>query len=198
MNWFSLIGTISFALSGYLIGVKKSFDLLGIIILAILTAIGGGILRDVLVNRVPLAFTDSSAIGIIFLSLLVAWLLKLHRKNDLARNQLFIVSDSIGLAAFSIAGAQVGLQAELNLFGVLFLGFLTAVGGGIVRDMMVNDIPFILHEDFYGTVAIFIAGSLFLLKYLGATHPIWQYVLFSIGLGLRLLAHQKAFRLPKV
>lgn len=198
MNWFSLIGTISFALSGYLIGVKKNFDLLGIIILAILTAIGGGILRDVLVNRVPLAFTDSSAIAIIFLSLMTAWLLKLHRKNDLARNQLFIISDSIGLAAFSIAGAQVGLEAELNLFGVLFLGFLTAVGGGIVRDMMVNDIPFILHEDFYGTVAIFMAGGLYLLKQLNATHPAWLYALFTIGLGLRLIAHQRELRLPKV
>jgi uncharacterized membrane protein YeiH len=106
------------------------------------------------------------------------------------------VADSIGLVAFSLAGAQIGLNLELNLFGVTALGFVTAMGGGVVRDMMVNEVPFILHEDFYGTVAILMACLLYASDYFGINGLILQWGLFIFGVALRLLAHRHDIRLP--
>ncbi|WP_255573651.1 trimeric intracellular cation channel family protein [Deefgea tanakiae] len=201
--WFSLdvlylIGTASFTISGYLIGARKRFDLLGVMILALLTAIGGGVIRDVLVNRLPRVFVDISPFYTIFATLLVAWLIKLQNKNKGVLFKLFIVADSIGLVAFSLAGAQLGINMQLNLFGVCALSFITAIGGGLVRDMMVNDVPFILHEDFYGTVSILMALLLVLSDQLGFAGIAATWVLFALGLTLRLVAHKSELSLPKV
>jgi len=197
MEILFLIGTSSFAMSGFLIGVKKEFDLLGISIIAIITAIGGGILRDTLVNRIPLVFNNSSSIVIIFATILASWMLRLHRRDGIMRNKIFIISDSIGLIAFSIAGAQVGIEFHVNFFGVIFLAFVTAIGGGIIRDMMVNDVPYILSRDFYGTVSILIGGILYLFNLLKVTSLPFIYGLFILGLMIRLFAHYKEFNLPR-
>ncbi len=197
-DWLYLIGTASFTISGYLIGARKHFDLLGVMILALLTAIGGGMIRDVLVARMPRIFIDDSPLYIIFATLALAWLIKLHRRNSGMLYKLFIVADSIGLVAFSLAGAQVGINLDLNLFGVCLLAFVTAVGGGLVRDMMVNDVPFILHEDFYGTVSILVAIIWYVMTHLGVIGAPAMWWLFLCGLMLRLVAHSRELRLPKV
>ena len=198
MEWFSAIGTIAFAFSGYLVGVKKHLDILGVLIVALLTAIGGGILRDILVHRVPLVFYDYTNIVIIAITLFVSWIAGLHRRESQTFYKLFIVADSLGLVAFSLTGAQVGLMYHLNAFGVVVLGFVTAVGGGVVRDMMVNDIPFILDQDFYGTVSILVAGGLFLLDQVVCVNFLSLQLLFVAGLAVRLLAHWRAMTLPKI
>jgi uncharacterized membrane protein YeiH len=197
LEFLYLIGTASFTFSGYLIGARKRFDLLGIIILALLTAIGGGIIRDVLINRIPRVFIDISPFYTIASTLVLAWLIKLQNNNTRVLRKLFIVADSIGLVAFSLAGAQVGLELNLNIFGVCMLGFVTAIGGGLVRDMMVNDVPFILHEDFYGTVAILMALLLFVGHQYQLSGPLAVWALFWFGLVLRLVAHKSELRLPK-
>lgn len=198
MDWISAIGTVAFAFSGYLVGVKKRLDLLGILIVALLTGIGGGILRDVLVHRVPLVFYDYTNVAIIAATLLLSWLARLHRRESQTFNGLFIVADSLGLVAFSITGAQVGLMYDLNAFGVVLLGFITAVGGGVVRDMMVNDIPFILHQDFYGTVSILVAGGLYLLDQFGYVNYLSLQLLFAAGMVVRLWGHWSDMTLPKI
>ena len=197
-DWLYLVGTASFTISGYLIGARKHFDLLGVIILALLTAIGGGMIRDVLVARMPRIFVDASPLYIIFSALVLAWAIKLQNKNSTLLYKLFIVADSIGLVAFSLAGAQAGIDIGLNLFGVCMLAFVTAVGGGLVRDMMVNDVPFILHEDFYGTVSILVAIIWYVLTHLGVEGAPAMWWLFLCGLMLRLIAHARELRLPKV
>lgn len=198
MDFISAIGTIAFAFSGYLVGIKKHLDLLGIWIVALLTAIGGGMIRDVLVHRIPLVFYDYTSIVLLTLTLFFAWLIGLHRQNGRLFKTLFLLADSVGLVAFSLIGAQVGLDYQLNAFGVVLLGFITAVGGGVVRDMMVNDIPFILHEDFYGMVAILVAAGLCILEHLGASNAWVLHGLFIAGLAVRLLAHWHDFALPKM
>ncbi|WP_095210791.1 trimeric intracellular cation channel family protein [Chromobacterium sphagni] len=198
MEWFSAIGTAAFAFSGYLVGFRKRLDLLGICIIALVTAIGGGVIRDLLVGRVPLVFYDYTNLIIIVFALLAAWLSSLHKRKSRTLERLFIVADSLGLVAFSLAGAQVGLLSGLNAFGVVSLGFVTAVGGGVVRDMMVNDVPFILHRDFYGTVSILMAGGLFLADRLGWVGALSLQVLFWLGLALRLLAHRHELTLPRM
>lgn len=198
MDWLFLVGTAAFSVSGYLIGVKKRFDLLGVLIVALLTAIGGGVIRDVLLNRIPIIFHDASSVWVIAATLLASWACSLHKVYDRNMHRVFIVADSVGLIAFSLAGAALGIQYGLNLFGVLFVGFVTAIGGGIVRDMMVNDVPFILHKDVYGTVSILVAGLLYAAHTQGYQGPIVVWGLFALGLAIRLVAHWRDFRLPTV
>lgn len=196
-DWLYLVGTVSFSISGYLIGARKQYDLLGIIILALLTAIGGGLIRDMLVSRMPATFLDASPVGACFVTLALAWLIRLERRSQALLQRLFILADSIGLVAFAIAGAQLGLTLGINLFGVCFLGFVTAVGGGLVRDMMVNEVPFILHRDFYGTVAILTAALIYAIEQFGANDPITRWGVFCFGLALRLIAHSRDLSLPR-
>lgn len=191
-----IIGTVAFALSGYLVGVRKRLDMLGVLILALLTAVGGGIMRDAIIGRIPLVFTQNTAWVVIGITLLLAWLFKLQksRKRELAA--VFVWADSLGLVAFTITGAQLGLSLDLNIFGVVMLGFITAVGGGIVRDMLVNDIPMILRKDFYGTVAVIISLAMYFLNMLGWINPLVLNVLLVAGYALRLWAHRVAWTLP--
>ena len=192
-----IIGTAAFAVSGYLVGVRKRLDLLGVLIVALLTAIGGGMMRDVLVGRVPLVFTQHSAIITIALTLVAAWLFKLQNQRGKTLAASLLLADSLGLVAFTITGAQVGLMYDLNLFGVVMLGFVTAVGGGIVRDTLVNDIPMILRKDFYGTVSVIIGLALYLLDALGWVNLFTLNILLWGGYALRLWAHRVAWRLPR-
>lgn len=198
MDWLAIVGTAAFTFSGYLVGVRKHLDLLGVIIVSLLSAIGGGMIRDALVGRVPRVFYDSEPLLVISIVLLAAWAMRLHLRESEFLGRLFIVADSIGLVAFSLTGATLGLDMNLNAFGVVMLGFVTAVGGGMVRDMMVNEIPFILHQDFYGTVAILMAGGLYGLTHFGLNNGFTVQLLFWAGLLLRLVAHWRELALPKI
>lgn len=192
-----IIGTAAFAISGYLVGVRKRLDILGVVIVALLTAIGGGMMRDVLVNRTPAVFTQNTALIVISITLLLAWLFKLQNNRKKVLAALFLLADSLGLVAFTITGAQVGLMYELNLFGVVMLGFITAVGGGIVRDTLVNDIPMILRKDFYGTVSVIIGLALYTLDIFGWVNTLTLNILLWGGYALRLWAHRVSWALPR-
>lgn len=192
-----IIGTIAFAISGYLVGVRKRLDLLGVLIVTLLTAIGGGMLRDVLIGRIPAVFVQHTALITLSVTLAFAWLLKLQNRQKKIITHVFVWADSLGLVAFTITGAQIGLSLHLNLFGVIMLGFATAVGGGIIRDILVNDIPMILRKDFYGSVAILIAFALYVLNHVDLVNPLTLNVLLWGGYALRLLAHYRNWHLPK-
>lgn len=193
----AIIGTIAFTLSGYLVGARKRLDMLGVLICALLTAIGGGIMRDMIVGRTPVAFIEHSVFIVIALTLAAAWGFKLQNNQTRVLAEAFVWADSLGLAAFTISGAQVGLHYHLNFFGVIMLGFITAVGGGIVRDVLVNDIPMILRKDFYGTVAVLTALALYLLDALGWVNPLTLNLLLLGGYALRMWAYKTAWALPR-
>ncbi len=192
-----IIGTAAFAISGYLVGVRKRLDMLGVLIVSLLTAIGGGMMRDVMVGRIPAVFTQYTALIVIAVTLMLAWLFALQKRKKRVLAAAFLLADSLGLVAFTITGAQVGLLLELNLFGVVMLGFVTAVGGGIVRDMLVNDIPMILRKDFYGTVSVLIGLALFALDRYGWVNTLTLNLLLWGGYALRLWAHRVSLALPR-
>ena len=138
-----------------------------------------------------------AALVVIAVTLLSAWLFKLQNSRKKVLAASFLLADSLGLVAFTITGAQVGLMYDLNLFGVVMLGFVTAVGGGIVRDTLVNDIPMILRKDFYGTVSVIIGLALYLLDAAGWVNLFTLNILLWGGYALRLWAHRVAWRLPR-
>ncbi|WP_416191507.1 trimeric intracellular cation channel family protein [Neisseria sp. CCUG12390] len=193
-----IIGTIAFALSGYLVGARKRLDMLGVWICALLTAIGGGLIRDALVGRMPLVFTEYGTLTITALTVLAAWLFKVQNHQGRVLAEAFAWADSLGLVAFTITGAQVGLMYVLNVFGVVMLGFITAVGGGVVRDVLVNEIPMIMRQDFYGTVAVIVALAVFLLDRLNALNPLTLNILLIGGYVLRMWAYKTRLTLPKL
>lgn len=193
-----IIGIAAFAISGMLTGVRHSLDLLGIAIVTTLTALGGGILRDALIGKIPFAFSQYypslTVLGVLGLGIV----LKLYREHQIEHKPLFVFSDTLGLVAFSITGALVGIRHDLNLFGIIILGFLTAVGGGIIRDMLLNQVPRVLTHDIYGTIALLVSLALALLHLAGALNQYTTLAVGTITLLLRLIAYKKSWQLPKL
>lgn len=193
-----IIGICAFALSGFLVGVRKNLDILGVMIAATVTALGGGIIRDSLALRIPFAFDHLYPALAVLLTLFLALLFKLYKRGEFESKRRFVIADAIGLVSFSITGAIVGLESGFNLFGVLFLSFITAVGGGIIRDVMVNEVPFVLKSEFYGTVSILVALSIYFLDSLSLLDKITIPLVALVFTFIRLLAYFKGFTLPRL
>ena len=194
----SAVGSIAFALSGFMAGARKQLDVMGVFILAFLSANGGGVVRDLIVGRMPAVMHSPLPFWLAAGTVALALAFRLQRRDSVERHRIFIVSDAIGLVAFGIAGALVGIEKGLNLFGVVTLSFVTATGGGIARDVLVNDVPLVLREDFYGSVAILLGVGISCLHWAGSMSPVSLSLVFAAGLILRLFAHERGWRLPRV
>jgi len=192
------IGTLAFALSGYFVGVKERLDFLGIFITSFLTALGGGVIRDVIVERKPISFVDPTFPTIVLGVILIATLFKLHKNSSLENKSYFIISDTLGLVSFAISGTLVALQAHFSIFGVFLTALITAVGGGVLRDMLINRVPLLLKSDFYGSVAIVVAILIYILDRFSMTNIFWITLIFIFGVALRLVAYYKDWHLPKL
>jgi len=166
------IGIIAFAMSGFFVAVRAKLDFLGVLIAVFLTAFGGGIIRDIIVNKTP------------------------YIKESIENRSWFIVSDSIGLVSFSITGALVALESKLNFTGILTLSFVTAVGGGIVRDIIINEVPFVFKTGFYGTVSLLVGALMYLLEMFGFIGLYGAMAVFTLGVGIRVIAYYKKWSIP--
>jgi uncharacterized membrane protein YeiH len=187
-----IIGVICFALSGFLIAVHYKLDILGVF----LTALGGVMIRDVLADKTPYVFSSNLPVILVVATVVIALLFKLHKIDDLEGKTTFIISDAIGLVSFSITGSIVAIQNEFNFLGVLILAFLTAVGGGTIRDILINRVPSILVSEFYATVALIIASAMFVLEIFELRNIFSIMIVFICGVILRLLAYYKKWHLP--
>jgi uncharacterized membrane protein YeiH len=192
------IGIIAFAISGFFVAVRNKLDFLGALISVFLTALGGGIIRDIAVDRTPYTFTHSIPALTILIVMILLILFRFHRRDSIENKLLFILSDSIGLISFSITGALIAIEAELNLTGVLALAFVTAVGGGIIRDVIINEVPFVLKTGFYGTIALLIGLTLYMLDLYDLISFDTMIMVFTVGILLRLVAYYKKWAIPLV
>ncbi|MBN2825810.1 MAG: TRIC cation channel family protein [Campylobacterales bacterium] len=190
------IGIIAFAISGFFVAIRNKLDLLGILIATFLTALGGGIMRDVIVDRTPYTFSHDAPALVVILVLIVLITFKLHTKTSIENRFLFLLSDSIGLVSFSITGALIALEYHLNFTGVLALAFITAVGGGITRDVIINEVPFVFKSGFYGTVALIVGFLMFLLDRLSLINVYTLSMLLLAGVILRMVAYYKKWSIP--
>lgn len=190
------IGIIAFAMSGFFVAVRNRLDLLGVLIAAFLTALGGGIMRDITVDITPYTFSHNYPALIVAIVLILLILFRFHRRNSIENKPLFVLSDSIGLISFSISGALIALEHEFNLTGVISMAFLTAVGGGIVRDVILNEVPFVLKTGFYGVISIFIGIVLYILDSFNAVNFVNISILFVLTLLLRIVAFYKKWAIP--
>jgi uncharacterized membrane protein YeiH len=193
-----IIGGLAFALSGVLVGIRKDLDVMGVFILAFLTANGGGVLRDLMIDRQPAILASLTPLWITSAVVAGAWLFRIPRGTTLERTWFFVISDAVGLVAFSISGGLVGIEEGLHFFGVITLSFLTATGGGIVRDLLVNEVPLVLRADFYGSVALLMGIAVYVLHLADAVNLLTLSVLFAVGLILRLTAYKYKWQLPRL
>jgi len=193
-----IIGIIAFSLSGFLVALRNRLDLLGILIAASLTALGGGILRDVLLHTTPFAFNEYYPATTLIITVIIAFIFQSLRSEQIEHRWLFIISDTVGLVAFSITGALLAIHAEYNLFGILILSFLTAVGGGVTRDVMINKVPTVLVSDFYGSIAIITALLLALLNLFNLMSDLNIMLVGVSTIILRLVAYKQKWHLPKL
>jgi len=164
-------------------------DLLGIVIISFISAFGGGVVRDLLVDRTPFIFTESYPLFISLSIIVISLFLKINSVQKLEDSKVFVLSDTIGLAVFAYSGALIGIEYDFNFMGIVFLGLLTATGGGLIRDVVMSKSPFLLSEGFYGTVAIIIG----ILTYLV---PMYSIMIISTGILIRIVAIRYGWRLP--
>lgn len=175
-----IIGTSAFAISALFLYKQYKFDLLGLLIIAILTALGGGVIRSLLLNETPQILIDNTSILIVIVSLFLGYIIKIKRSFE--DRISFLVLDAVGLVSFSITGASIAITHNLEYFGVIFIAMISAVGGGLLRDLLLNRIPVLLTGGFYGMVSIII-GTIFYFF-----NDINIIFVFVVGLILRLIA----------
>ena len=192
------VGTVAFGVAGASKGVDRGLDYLGVTVLGVVTALGGGITRDLLVGRIPSALTSGTDVTFALGGVALAVALVQAERGRLADSALLTIPDAVGLAAFAATGAIVGVEAGLSAFGVVVCATLTGVGGGALRDVLAQEVPSILHEDFYATCAIAGGTVFWALWTLRVAPPIPTATCVVVALGLRLVAMRRGWSLPTV
>ncbi|MBQ3090409.1 MAG: trimeric intracellular cation channel family protein [Oscillospiraceae bacterium] len=199
------VGTAAFAISGAMVACRKGADLFGVIFLTEVTSLGGGMLRDVLLGRFPPAlFTNWTAlITALVMALVVFFSIHYHHDAYLKETtkvaQFNRIVDSAGLGLFAVVGCQVAIQSghEANGFLVIMMGMLTAVGGGLLRDVLIREIPYIFTKHVYAVAAIAGACVYYLLFRLNVAEPAAVILGTLTTFTLRCLAAKYRWNLPR-
>ena len=191
-----LFGTVAFAITGAFKAIEKKFDIVGILVLATITGVAGGTIRDIILGRIPNSVADPTYIVATIASGIIIFFLYSRLKKHW---NLFLKFDAIGLGVFTIIGATFAYNVfGLNFLAILLAGILTAAGGGILRDIFVNQVPIVFVKEFYLS-ASFIGIVVFSII-LYFTEDIYYATIVGIILttSLRLIAIKYNWNLPKV
>ncbi|MGE5417837.1 MAG: trimeric intracellular cation channel family protein [Acidobacteriota bacterium] len=184
---FTYIGIIASAVSGALLGVKKRLDFFGIIVLGISTALGGGIIRDMLIGYLPPTALRRPVFTIVAMA--VAFLVMIFpRKFTGSKVKFILFFDAIGLGVYTAIGANIAFQQPVTSnFIAIAIGVITGVGGGVIRDIFAQEIPLIFKREIYATASIIGAASLVVSRhFIGGMIPL--YICFFTTVIIRLLA----------
>ena len=183
---FDWLGTVAFAVSGAMAAINKRLDIFGVFIIAFVTAVGGGTLRDMLIGKTPVGWmTDLTYLYIIIFSTILGIIFR--KKIEYWSKTLFLF-DTIGLGIFTITGVEIGLQFGLHPLICIILATMTGSFGGLIRDILVNEIPVILRKEVYASACIIGAIGFLVLEEFNIQEDV-QYILTSgIVIIIRLLA----------
>jgi uncharacterized membrane protein YeiH len=189
-----LLGTASFAISGALFAIKKRMDTLGVFIIAFVTAVGGGTLRDILIDTERITWMSNlNYVYTIFASVLIAIIFR--KKLEYLSKSLFLF-DAIGLGIFTIVGTEIGLQNEYHPIICVSLGMITATFGGVIRDTLSNEIPLIFHKEIYATACILGAVTFLILTNYNINLDLIYIATTLMVITVRLLAVKFKLKLP--
>lgn len=202
---FEFVGTVSFAFSGAMVGIRKGLDLLGIVVLGIVTALGGGCLRDLILGNIPpQMFRDSYLAVYAVISSLILFLI-FYIKIDFLNSswmrlieRIMLFFDAVGLGAFTITGINTALSMGYDSkFLLIFVGMVTGVGGGVIRDVLASNIPVIFREEIYGIASLF--GAIIYIVFLSAENKnALMIVIFLVIVLTRLWSVRHNVNLPRI
>ncbi|ACT01301.1 trimeric intracellular cation channel family protein [Paenibacillus sp. JDR-2] len=190
---FSIIGTVAFAVSGAIVAMEEEYDILGVFVLGLVTAFGGGVIRNLLIGRpVTTLWNQGSLLEIAVIAMTIAFLLPVSWINKWKKSEAFF--DAIGLSAFAIQGALYATEMNHPISAVLVAAMLTGIGGGIIRDVLAGRKPLVLKDEIYAVWAM-LAG---LAVGEGWFHTTIQLLLlFVIVIVFRMLSVYYKWRLPR-
>ncbi|MDA3614823.1 trimeric intracellular cation channel family protein [Polluticaenibacter yanchengensis] len=196
LSLIDILGLVAFTISGVFAGMQKKLDFFGIFVIAFVTALGGGTLRDVLIGHLPVGWMRNGDYSIIiFITYVITLLFHKYIKNF---TKFLIISDSIGLGFFTLSGIQRGLEYGLDPGFCIALGTMTGCFGGVVRDILLNKIPMVFEKEIYATACI-IGGLIYfaLIKLNSHSVPADITCILSIFV-IRLYAVKKKLSLPNL
>ncbi len=190
-----LIGTFAFAISGALAGVDKKMDLYGVIVLGMVTAVGGGTLRDLLIGRIPpFIFVDYSYLTLA----LVAALLVFYCHKLVERGQrLLLMMDALGLSTFTVIGVSIALEHGIGYPGAVMMGIMTATAGGMVRDLLRQEVPLVLTREIYASACLAGGMAFCLLDASGLARFANLLIAGAVVFLVRWFAIRRGWKLPK-
>ena len=206
LSILEIVGVIAFSISGAMVAIDKKLDIFGVIFLSIMTALGGGVTRDILIGKLPpqmfsnyrcIVASVITAMLVFIVGYLTREYYKAHVKVIEMINNIF---DAIGLGVFSVSGIQIAVNTGFgyNKFLLVFLGMITGVGGGLIRDIIVGRTPVIFTKHIYAIASI--VGGIFYLICCGAGMTDWIATMVSIVLifVIRMLSTYFKWDLPKI
>ncbi|SDH35563.1 Uncharacterized membrane protein YeiH [Flavobacterium omnivorum] len=189
-----IIGTMALAMSGALTAMNKKLDPFGVFIIAFVTAVGGGTLRDIMIGRTPVGWMlDLKYVFVIAIGFVLAIIFR--KKFDRLRTSLFLF-DTIGLGVFTLIGLEKGINIGLHPVICIALGTLTACFGGVIRDILCTEIPVIFRREIYATICILGGIVFFLLRKLNLDNDVLYLTTSLVIISVRLMAVKFKWYLP--
>ncbi|NPA17070.1 MAG: trimeric intracellular cation channel family protein [Aquificae bacterium] len=193
----NIIGLVAFAVVGSFKALREGLDLFGITVLGIMTALGGGITRDLLVNQIPNALKSYNDIMFALAGVWLAVVMYRILKKDISNRYFILIPDAIGLSAFTTTGALIAYNAEVSFFGIVILATLTGIGGGMISDILLGKTPTVLKDDFYASCAIIGAIAFYIAVSSGMGLNFSAFICATVVLMIRILAILYNWRLPR-
>lgn len=192
-----LAGTVVFAIEGASAAIRAGLDLLGVLVLSFLVALGGGIIRDLLIGATPpSAIRDWRYPVLAFVAGLVTFLI--HTQIEAVPALLLTTLDAVGLALFAVAGAEKALDFKINPFIATLMGAITGCGGGVMRDMLLVRVPAVLVADIYASAALLGAAVVVIGRRLGCPPAMAAVLGFVVCFALRVAAVRFGWQLPRI
>ncbi len=189
-----LVAITTEAMSGALAAGRRNMDIFGVAVIAFVTALGGGTIRDVILGNFPIGWTQHPEY--VYLVILAGLATTLLARFMHHMKSVFLMLDAMGLVAFSLIGCNVALQLDYPVVVIIMAGMLTGISGGILRDVLCNQVPVVFCRELYASVSLFVCALFLALRALGVDTDLNMVVCFVIGFGFRMLALRFSWKLP--
>lgn len=194
LTYIYIIAITAEAMSGALAAGRRNMDMFGVAMIAFITALGGGTVRDMLLGHFPVGWTQHPAY--IYLTISAGLFTMLVARFMHHLHKIFLVLDAMGLIAFTVIGCNVALQLNYSTPVVVMAGMITGIFGGILRDILCQRVPVVLRHELYASVSMLVALLYLLMHHLGANPDVTLLASFGFGLAVRLAAIRWSWSLP--
>ena len=189
-----LVAITAEAMSGALAAGRRNMDIFGVVVIAFVTALGGGTIRDMVLGHYPIGWTQHPEY--VYLVISFGLLTTVIARHMVKLKQVFLLLDAMGLIAFSLIGSNTALELGYPTIVVIMAGMITGISGGILRDVLCNQVPVVFRRELYASVSLFVCACFLVLRAAGVHADINTAICFVAGFGFRMLALRFGWRLP--